>query len=162
MKEILENKEKDIREKSEQFVIAILEKELIEMEKRKPVLRRKGKGDPKYEILFKFAQESKKMVLKWPMKRLKTKKNTPIITRLENRLYHLDVSRGSEEQFQLLKALLKKWKKSFMGLFWMKMEKSRLILKKNLNRNENWQKILNQKNKKLNLNKIRCDFIPKP
>jgi|GEM_PF-2275078 len=116
MKEILENKEKDIREKSEQFVIAILEKELIEMEKRKPVLRRKGKGDPKYEILFKFAQESKKNGFEVAYEALEDKEKHAIITRLENRLYHLDVSRGSEEQFQLLKALLKKMEKELYGV----------------------------------------------
>lgn len=98
MKKLFEKNHSE--QNSEQNVICVLEKEIKGMEERKPNMRKEGKGDPKYEILFKFVQEAKEKGFSNAYSKLSDYEKHAVITRLENRAYEGDLSFDFVESFR--------------------------------------------------------------
>ena len=77
---------------SEDLIISSLEQEIIGMEERYYDIRKDGKGDPKYEILFRFIKEAKEKGFDSAYNNLNDIEKHAIITRLENQSFHGNIS----------------------------------------------------------------------
>lgn len=86
--------------KEEQDILFALKSALAGMEERKPNARKEGKGDPKYEILYRFIIDAEENGFEKTYSNLQDYEKHAIITRLEGEAYNERLSHHFVEKFR--------------------------------------------------------------